>query len=231
MPELADEKTERRRRPGRPSAKEQDAQAIVRDILIAARDEFVEHGLNGARVDRIAERAGANKRLLYHYVGNKQALYTRVLTDGYRDIREGEAKLRLDEYAPTEAMQRLVGFTFDHFRDNPWFIRLLSIENVHHAKHIELLEDVQNLQSPIIALIRSVLAKGEQAGEFRSGVDPLELYITIAGLSYFYFSNAHTLSVAFGAPLLTEQNLENRRAHVIEVVSTYLTKKKPLVSK
>ena len=36
-------------------------------ILAAARDEFAEYGLGGARVDRIAERAGLNKRLIYYY--------------------------------------------------------------------------------------------------------------------------------------------------------------------
>ena len=38
-------------------------------------------------------------------------------------------------------------------------------------------------------------------GIFRAGVDPVQLYVTIAGVSYFYLSNIHTLSVIFDAPL------------------------------
>lgn len=89
------------------SPRPRNPEATTKDILIAARDEFVEHGLNGARVDRIAKRANANKRLIYHYIGNKEELYSRVLLDAYRDIRAGEAKLDLRSFEPDEAMARL----------------------------------------------------------------------------------------------------------------------------
>src|SRR5690606_25598343 len=98
--------------------------ATKRDILVAAREEFVEHGLDGARVDRIAERAGANKRLIYPYVGNKLELYQQVTLDARHDIRQRETRLHLGELPPAQAMEALVGFTFDHFDRNPWFIRL-----------------------------------------------------------------------------------------------------------
>lgn len=199
-----------------------DPNRTRREILVAAREEFVEHGLDGARIDRIAERAGANKRMLYHYIGNKEALYARVLLDAYRDIREGEARLHLGELGPREAMERLVGFTFDHFRDNPWFLRLLATENMQRGAFARELPDLPRLHSPLVAQIAEVLASGEAAGLFRAGVDPVQLYITIAGLSYFYMSNIHTLSVIFAAPLASEASMAARRAHAVEVVLGYL---------
>src|ERR1700728_4681638 len=48
-------------------------------LLAAASEEFSEFGLAGARIDRIAERAGANKRLLYVYFGDKDQLFDTVL--------------------------------------------------------------------------------------------------------------------------------------------------------
>ena len=60
--------------PSRP----RDAERTKAEILKAARDELSECGYNGARVDAVAERAGAYKRLLYHYFGNKDALYLAV---------------------------------------------------------------------------------------------------------------------------------------------------------
>ena len=128
MSDMADEPIE-----AAPARRPRDPVRAKRDIMLAAREEFVEYGLDGARVDRIAERAGANKRMLYHYVGNKEALYSRVLLEAYRDIREGEAALHLGELPPAEAMEKLVGFTFDHFRENPWFIRLLATENIQRG--------------------------------------------------------------------------------------------------
>ena len=202
--------------------RERNPQATRRDILIAAREEFVEYGLDGARVDRIAARAKANKRLLYHYVGNKEALYSQVLLDAYKDIRKGESKLQLAEKNPTEAMAHLVGFTFDHFRANPWFIRLLSTENIQRGHFAKNMDELRELNSPIIGWIREILAKGVETGEFRKGVDPLQLYVSVAGLSYFYFSNIHTLSVAFQAPLESDEMQAQRRTLSIEMVLSFL---------
>lgn len=193
-----------------------------RDILIAAREEFVEHGLVGARVDRIARRANANKRLLYHYFGNKEVLYSTVLYEAYREIREGEQKLSLGTLAPVEAMQKLVGFTFDHFHANPWFIRLLATENINRGVFVRRMESIRELHSPIVDQIRDVLAAGMRAGVFRDGVDPVQLYISIAGVSYFYFSNMHTLSVIFDQTLASDSALAERRAHAVAVILGYL---------
>lgn len=197
---------------------------------MAAREEFVEHGLEGARVDRIARRAGANKRLLYHYIGNKEALYSRVLLEAYKDIRAGENELNLVELAPLDAMRKLVGFTFDHFEENPWFIRLLQTENIQRAAFVSEMRELPDLHSPIIEQIRQTLVAGEASGEFRKGIDPVQLYITIAGISYFFFSNIHTLSVIFQDGLDSSEGLETRRQHAIDVVLSYL-RSKPLAVK
>jgi TetR/AcrR family transcriptional regulator len=193
-----------------------------RDILVAAREEFCEFGLDGARVDRIASRAAANKRLLYHYFGNKEALYAAVLLDAYREIRLGERALHLEELGPVEAMRRLVSFTFDHFRKNPWFIRLLSTENILRAEYVRHISEIPELHSPIVAQIRTVLAAGQKEGVFRGGIDPIHLYISIAGVSYFYFSNIHTLSVIFAVALESDEAVADRRAHVQEVILGFL---------
>ena len=205
----------RRQRPRNPAL-------TARDIIVAAREEFCEHGFEGARVDRIATRAAANKRLLYHYFGNKEALYSAVLLEAYREIRRGENALHLEALSPEDAMRRLVSFTFDHFRENPWFIRLLSTENMRRAEFIKAMPEIPELHSPIVGQIRTVLAAGQAAGRFRPGVDPVHLYISIAGLSYFYFSNVHTLSVIFTTPLDGEAAMAERRAHVQEVILGYL---------
>lgn len=206
----------------KPRQRPRNPELTKRDILIAAREEFCEYGLDGARVDRIATRAAANKRLLYHYFGNKEALYEAVLLEGYREIRLGEQKLHLGELSPVEAMRELVRFTFDHFRDNPWFIRLLSTENILRAEYVNRIGEVPNLHSPIVAEIRAVLAAGQKQGVFREGVDPVHLYISIAGLSYFYFSNLHTLSAVFKVPLQSKKQMNARRDHAEEVILGYL---------
>jgi len=209
--------------PRRAEPRERNPEKTTRDILVAAREEFVTFGLDGARVDRIAERANANKRLIYHYVGNKEELYARVLLDAYRDIRAGERALHLTDLPPAQAMDRLVGFTFDHFEANPWFIRLLANENLHRGAFVSQMPEVREMTSPIIDQLKQVLTAGVAAGVFRPGVDPVQLYMSIIGLSYFFFSNIHTLSVIFANPLDTPENHATRRAHVIGVIRGYMT--------
>jgi TetR/AcrR family transcriptional regulator len=212
-----------RRRPAKAKPQRRRNPTLTkRDILVAAREEFCEFGLDGARVDRIAERAAANKRLLYHYFGNKEALYAAVLLEAYREIRIGEKELHLQELSPPEAMQKLVSFTFDHFHRHPWFIRLLATENIQRAEHIKRIPEIPALHSPIVGQIRTVLAAGQKKGVFRKGVDPVHLYISIAGVSYFFFSNIHTLSVIFSVPLDSEKSIAVRRDHVQEVILGYL---------
>src|SRR3954447_13309217 len=97
-------------------------------ILEAAKQEFSAHGLGGARVDRIAERAGANKRMLYYYFGDKDKLFLAALEASYAHIRSAERALDLEHLAPREALRRLVLFTWDYFLAHPEFMTLLNSE-------------------------------------------------------------------------------------------------------
>lgn len=196
-------------------------------ILAAARVEFADRGFEGARVDAIAERAGANKRLLYHYFGNKEELYRAVLLDAYQEIRRGERALSLDQYDPGQAMDRLVRFTFRHFLANPWFPRLLGTENIENARFLKTLPDIKALHSPLVGQIAAILQRGAATGIFRQDVDPVQLYISVAALGFFYVSNTATLSVIFERDLSSVGMVQEREAHAVQMVLDFL-KTKPL---
>lgn len=185
-------------------------------LLAAARAAFAEGGLAGARVNDIALRAGMNKQLVYHYFGNKDGLYIAVLEDNYRQIREEELALRLDSLPAEEAMRRLVEFSFDFLADHPEFVRLLADENVNKGRHLRASSSVGHMNEPIIELIRQTLERGATEGTFRRGLDPLHVYLSIAGMCYFYFANIHTISRAFGRAFETREALDERRAHIVD---------------
>ncbi|WP_210310467.1 TetR/AcrR family transcriptional regulator [Devosia pacifica] len=211
-----------RRRPDTGARRGRNAVKTKAAILAAGRAEFAERGFEGARVDAIADRAGANKRLLYHYFGNKEDLYGAVLLDAYQEIRRGERELSLDQYEPVEAMDRLVRFTFRHFLANPWFTKLLSTENVENARFLKTLPDIPALHSPLVGQIRTLIERGGAAGVFRRDVDPVQLYISIAALGYFYVSNIATLSVIFDKDLSSVSMVQEREAHAVQMVLDYL---------
>ncbi|MEO8758814.1 MAG: TetR/AcrR family transcriptional regulator [Devosia sp.] len=204
------------------AARSRDATRTKAQILKAARDEFSERGFNGARVDSIATRAKANKRLLYHYFGNKEALYMAVLRDAYEEIRHGERELSLTEHDPVEAIDRIVRFTFRHYLANPWFPRLLAVENLQNARFLKQVKDIKALNSPLVEVLRDIVAKGNAAGTFRADVDPVQLYVSIAGLGYFYVSNMKTLSVIFGRDLNSFAMIQEREAQAVQMVLDYL---------
>ena len=166
-----------------------DPERTRQRILGAALEEFSRYGLGGARVDRIARRAGANKRMLYYYFGDKDRLFLAALENRYAHIRNAERGLQLEHLAPREALRRLVRFTWRYFLEHPEFLTLLNSENLHKGRHLKGSKRVREMHSTLVETLRTVLRKGEAQGLFRKGVDPVQLYISIAGEGYFYLSN------------------------------------------
>src|SRR6476660_6220255 len=193
--------------------------------LEAAKQEFAAHGLAGARVDRIAVNAGANKRMLYYHVGNKEDLYLAVLEGAYDKIRSEERGLDLEHLDPPEAIKRLIGFTWGYFLRNPEFLSLLQTENLARAKHLKRSTKVKSMHSPFVEMIRTVVRRGVDSGDFQVAVDPVQLYISIAALCFFYLSNSSTLSVIFGRDLLTREAKDERLSHMVGLVLAALTGK------
>lgn len=191
-------------------------------ILEAATDEFAAKGFEGARTDNIAKRANVAKRMLYHYFQSKDGLFQAVLEQTYVKIRTAEEKLDLSSLKPEKAMTKLVAFSFTWFVKHPEFIAILNEENLLSAVHAKTSNSVRKLNMPLVETISTILKRGEKEGVFRKGVDPVELYISIAGISYFYFSNQHTLSAIFARNLTSKSEIKKRRAHVIEVILGYL---------
>jgi len=187
-------------------------------ILDAATAEFARYGLGGARVDRIARRAGAKKRMLYYYFGAKEALFLAVLEASYAAIRTAEGELDLEHRDPREALKRLVEFTWRYYLEHPEFMTLLNSENLHKGRHVQRSERVRELHSPLVETLRAILRRGARQGLFRPGVDPVQLYISIAGEGYFYLSNRYTLSRIFERDLMAPSALAGRARHITRTI-------------
>jgi AcrR family transcriptional regulator len=208
-------------RRGRPSG-QRDPSRTRAAILAAATHEFTTKGLNGARVDTIAKRARVNKRMLYHYFHGKEGLYVAVLEAIYTDIRQAEIGLDLAHRDPLDGVRELVKFTWDYYIAHPEFLSLLGTENLHRSRYLRQSRHIRDLHTPLIDTIARLLERGEKQGVIRAGVDPIQLYCTIAALGFFYLSNRYTLSTIFGREMDSPENLAERGRHIIEVVLAYL---------
>lgn len=206
----------------KPTPQKRDPAATWNALLDAALAEFTEFGFEGGRVDRIARKAGVNKQLVYHYFGSKADLYRSTLEEVYRRIREREQELHLSDLEPEEAMRRLVGFSFDYLAEHPEFIALVNDENRMEARHLRMSEKVAEMHSPLVRLVEETLARGVAAGVFNDRFGPVNLYLSIAALSFFYFSNRNTLSVIFDRDMASPVQSARRREHVIALILSSL---------
>ena len=195
-----------------------DAERTRADILSVARDEFVAHGLNGARVDAIAERTRTTKRMIYYYFGSKDGLYSAVLEQAYADIRATEATLALDALEPEAALRRLVGFTFDYHDAHADFVRLIAVENIHQAQHLQRLPNIRSVNADVIATLERILARGRQSGVFQRSCAAMDVHLLISGLCFHRVSNRHTFGAIFGIDLTAPEVRARHREMVVESV-------------
>jgi TetR/AcrR family transcriptional regulator len=193
-------------------------------ILATATTEFAAKGFEGARVDEIALQAGANKNMIYHYFGSKDGLFQAVLEQMYRTIRNRHKDLEIRSIEPVEGMRVLVLRMFDVFGDFPQFISLLQSENLAEARHIKTSHEVREMYDPLIATLKDLLHRGTDAGVFRSDIDPIDLYVSMAALSTYHISNQHTLSALFGTNIGSVKAVRKRRAHVLDMALRFVMK-------
>ena len=204
------------------SSRKNDPENTKQDILAVATEEFATHGLSGARVDAIAERTRTTKRMIYYYFGSKEGLYMAVLEKAYGDIRAVEADLHLENLDPEAAIRRLIDFTFDYDEGNPDFIRLVSIENIHHARYIAQSKAIRNLNVAVIDTIAGILDRGRQQGVFRADVDPVDLHMLMSSFCFFRVSNRHTFGTIFRQDLGAPEIREKHRRMIGDAVVRYL---------
>jgi AcrR family transcriptional regulator len=201
--------------------KRRDAVVTRGRILQAAMREFAAKGLD-ARIEDIADIAGANRRMAYYYFGSKEGLYLAALEATYLELVKVEQKIDVDKLGPLEAIAALVSAKFEHYVKYPHYVEFVKIENLHKARHLKTSKRIAELRAPLISMIEKILRQGQAAGVLRRGVDPLDLYISICALGFFVFSNKHTLGTIFNADLTSAKALARRRAVIIDMVTTYL---------
>lgn len=200
-----------------------DAEASKRALIDAATKHFASHGLEGARIDQIATAAGVNKQLVYHHFGSKDRLYLNVLEEAYNNFRQGDDELELPSLDPVSAIRKLIAANVERMQKHRHFTTLVIDENFHRARHLRHSRQVREIHARLLMIISEVLRRGEQKAVFRRGVDPLQLYTSIASLSAFYVTNAYTLTAIFGEKFQRLCSVPVITTHVEDLILGYLT--------
>ncbi|MBU3652375.1 MAG: TetR/AcrR family transcriptional regulator [Limnohabitans sp.] len=199
-----------------------DPARTTAEILEVATREFAAKGLAGARIDEIAAATRTSKRMIYYYFGSKDGLYLAVLEEAYRRMRSIEADLHLEDLAPMDALRRLVGFTYDHHRDNEDFIRLVMSENVQQGHYLAQSPRIHELNVTAISALERLLARGVDDGVFRADLQPLEVHSFISALCFFNVSNRHTFGLIFQTGLKQAKASILARERVIDAMVRFV---------
>lgn len=209
-------------RPAKREGRSNDADETRNNILTVAAREFADKGLDGARVDEIAEKTASSKRMIYYYFGGKDELYRAVLERAYAHIRDEEAEARFESMPADEALSAQIEHTFDYHADHPDFVRLVMNENIHRAEHIAHIPDLKERNRSVIASLQAILDKGIAAGMFRADIDPVDLHMSISALCFYNVSNRYTFANNFGVDFAKTEFVLKRRAQIAEIILAWV---------
>lgn len=199
-----------------------DPEATRRRILEAATDQFSKYGLAGARVDAISEVAGSNERMLYYYFGSKELLYVAVLESMYKAFAQKESSLDLTCLEPRDAIATLARSIWTYLWDSPQWLNLINNENLHQGRYLKSFEKLTEAISPVVEVLKSILQRGADAGQFQRGVDPLDFYVTLIGMGYYIASNRFSLNAFTGGDYVQPSNRERITTMHVEMLLAYL---------
>ncbi|WP_284734447.1 TetR/AcrR family transcriptional regulator [Sphingosinicella terrae] len=184
--------------------------------------EFAENGLDGARVDEIAEKTRTSKRMIYYYFESKEGLYKAVLENVYREIRTREADLGLERLPPERALRKLVESTVEYDDSRPHLFRLVAIENINYGRHVQGSSSIQTNNASATEILSDILRRGAEAGVFRKDINPTDLHMVISALSLFRVSNRYTFGTIFGTDFSDPAVRRRHRKMIGDIVMRYV---------
>ena len=205
------------------TARVRDPDRTRAEIMAVATREFSDQGYAGARVDEIAAKTRTTKRMIYYYFGGKEGLYLAVLEEAYRHIRSLEQQLDVDHLEPVDALRQLAELTFDHHETHQDFVRLVAIENIHYAQHLQHSEVREVLAAPALDVLTRIMERGRSAGLFRDDLDALDVHMIISGFCVFRGANRYTFRTIFDRDLLDPHLRDHLRRMIGDLVVAYVT--------
>ena len=195
----------------------------LENVLQTATVEFAERGYQGARISQIASTAGIDKRLIYYYFANKEALFTAVIERAYQDLRQSDESIFVDYADPVKSLSNLLANIVDRSLEARYAAALIADENKHRARHILQSKTIRVRHSSLMQKLEDILDAGVKSGDFRADVDPVYLFVSVLGMSTIFCTNCHTLSAIFGRALGNAEEIGKWRAHVVDLAMKGVT--------
>jgi AcrR family transcriptional regulator len=177
--------------------------------MAAATDEFAEHGVAGARVDRIAKAAGANKQLIYAYFQSKDGLFDAVLSKHCGALAE---EVPFD----AEDMPGYVGRLFDYALEHPEIYRLVSWASLERPSAVAAFE-----QDSYGAKLEAI-SRAQKAGRLDASFAPADLLALVMGTAAAWFGASEAIRRFDSKDPMAPRRLAQFRRAAVEAASRML---------
>lgn len=191
-------------------------------VLETALEMFATLGFSDAKLDEVARRAGMSKRMIHYYFGDKKGLYRLCLETAVQRLRPSQEAMTLETNVPVEGVRKLVEAVYQTYVDNPFAVRILAMENLHHYAQVESSAPLSD-QSEISLQLDRLLMLGQDAGAFRPGIAAQDVFTLIASLATFRIESAATTLNLYGIDLLDEENTAGMGRLAVDAVLAFLT--------
>jgi AcrR family transcriptional regulator len=191
-----------------------DAEATRARLLAAATDEFAAYGVAGARVDRIANAAGANKQLIYAYFENKDGLFDAVLAMNCGALAE---EVPFD----VEDIPGYVGRLFDYAVEHPAVYRLVSWAALERPAAVAAFE------RDSYAAKLNAISDAQKAGRVDASFAPADLLAMVMGVAAAWFSASEAIRTFDSKDPMSPRRLAQFRRAAVESAMRILSPARP----
>jgi TetR/AcrR family transcriptional regulator len=216
----------------RSNDKPRDAAITRARILDRAAEVFAEKGFEGASISDLTEACEVNRRMIYHYFGDKEGLYRAIFVRAWEAMRaafvEALAAPGDEGRAPgaihaQEALLRPLGAFFDFLVERPAFVRLMAWEALEGGRISKSIW--KDLRAPVFRELEALVRAAKASGAVDPAIDPAHLVISLMGATTFYFAYAPTLEQVFGRKPLGKAALAERRAQTLALARALLLRR------
>jgi len=186
-------------------------------IMAAAWEVFVEKGYDGARMQEIANRAGANKAMIYYYFNSKDALFEAIIRETFGKLLSAfQGILSLKDIDIVTKIRKIVHTHLSFLSKHPHLVRLF-LREIHSDNPIvhRVLQELY-LDRNLLDLTDAIqeFQKAIDAGIIRP-VDPVQTLWNFIGLDLFYFIARPMLVINWKDKMVDEQKLIREREESI----------------
>lgn len=188
-----------------------------RRLLRAATRLFSRRGYDGVSVDDIVAAARVNKRMVYHYFGDKEGLYGVVLREVFGRLADMELESFSQAQDPADTIRKILQTYFEFLGANPEFVALLAWENLHRGRFLAANPGVLT-KTPVLKRLEDCLREGVARRLFRPKVNVKHLLINLISIGYVYHANRYTLSQSVGLDLQSPKVLREGLDHAVTLI-------------